>query len=365
MMTGYCDWATFGTVEATALRPGDHDELVEIASVHCDPADIPILRHWIDRQPEAFTIVRSGSGEILGFVGILLLAEASSDDLAIDPVVAAAWHHASRNDPPRPGQVIGVNRFSDDRVHGQSTSPTFNVVSWKCTQVWLTTPGLSWFYITVRDEQFWTPMMSYLDFHRVRDVDADVGGMRLSAYCRDWRRLGPAAWLDLMEERELGGPIVAPPAPPVLVVLSEDDFAAAVRKALGDLARPDRLVTNPLMASRVVIDQSAHATPAGIAEVLRLGLASLPDDPRTDKARRALERTSTAPCHKRPRPRCSAWPSPPTGATFALAPTCSSARSGNGSSTAAHRDLGPGERWRPLVVQRGDRLPTRLDPYEL
>ncbi|MCC6433934.1 MAG: sigma-70 family RNA polymerase sigma factor [Acidimicrobiales bacterium] len=291
MMTGYWDWATFGTVEATALRPGDHDQLVEIASVHGDPADLPILRHWLDRQPEAFTIVRTGSGEILGFVGILLLDAPSSDDLAVDPVVAAAWRHASRNDPPRPGQVIGVNRFFDDRLHGQSTSPTFNVVSWKCTQVWLTTPGLAWFYITVRDEQFWTPMMSYLDFHRVRDADADVGGMRLSAYCRDWRRLGPAAWLDLMEERELGGPIVAPPAPPVLVVLAEDDFAAAVRNALRDLARPDRLTTNPLTASRVVTDQSTHATPADIAEVLRLGLASLPDDPRTDKARRALERT--------------------------------------------------------------------------
>jgi hypothetical protein len=291
MMTGYWDWASFGTVEATALRPGDHDQLVEIASVHGDPADLPILRHWLARQPEAFTIVRTGSGEILGFVGILLLDAPSSDDLAVDPVVAAAWRHASRNDPLRPGQVIGVNRFFDDRLHGQSTSPTFNVVSWKCTQVWLTTPGLAWFYISARDEEFWTPMMSYLDFHRVRDVDTDVGDMRLSAYCRDWRRLGPAAWLDLMEARELGGPIVAPPAPPVLVVLSEDDFAVAVRHALRDLTRPDRLATNPLMGSRIVNDQSAHATAADLAEVLRLGLASLSEDPRTDKARRALERT--------------------------------------------------------------------------
>jgi hypothetical protein len=291
MMTGYWDWATFGTVQATALRPGDADQLLEIAAAHGDPADLAILRHWLIRQPEAFTIVRSGSGEILGFVGILLLAEPSPDDLAVDPVVAAAWRHASRNDPPRPGQVIGVNRFFDDRTHGQSTSPTFNVVSWKCTQIWLATRGLAWFYITVRDEDFWTPMMSYLDFHRVRDADADVGGMRLAAYCRDWRRLGPAAWLDLMEERELGGPIVAPPAAPVLVVLSEDDFATAVRNALRDLARSDRLISNPLIGSRVVTDHSAHATAADVAEVLRFGLLSLPDDPRTDKARRALERT--------------------------------------------------------------------------
>lgn len=288
MMSAHWDWASFGAVEATGLRPGDAAVLAEIVRRNDGDAEVPILHHWINRQPGAFTVIRSPGGDILGFLAILVLEQPTDDDLVIDPAVAAVWEHASRNDPPRPGQVTGILRFFEDRDAGQSVpSITFNVVSSATTSAWLTTLGLAWFYIApMRDREAWEPMMNYLDFHPVNTAQHRIGTTTHHVFCHDWRRLGPAAWLDLMETRELGAEVVTRPAP-VLVALTESEFAQAVRSALRDLPRPDRLADNPLSVSRLVVDSA----PDDLAVVLRSAQASLPDDPRTETARRALDRT--------------------------------------------------------------------------
>lgn len=292
LMSSQWEWATFGAVEATGIRPGDDAQLEAIAVQHNDEAEIPILHHWIERQPEAFTVVRSPTGEVLGFLADLLLDAPTDDDLAIDPTVAAVWAHASRNDPPRPGQVIGVHRYFEDRDRGQSPSVTFNVVSWTNMKQWISVPALSWSYIAVvRDPDLWGPMMSYIDFHPVRDATHDVGHITHHVYCHDWRRTDPDRWLDLMEARELGGAITPIAPAPVLVALARDDFDHAVKTALRDLARPDQLAANPLTRSRLVRDHAVGEGDADLAVVLRAALQALPDDPRTAKARRALDRT--------------------------------------------------------------------------
>lgn len=291
LMSSHWDWASFGAVEAGGLRPRDEPDLVELVRRHNGDDEVPIVRHWIARQPEAFTVVRNPSGDVLGFLAILTLERPDDEDLAIDPCLAAVWEHASRNDPPRPGQVIGVHRYYEDVEMGQALpSITFNVVSSRTTEAWLTTPGLSWFYIAlVRDAELWSPMMAYLDFHPVRAAEHRIGSTAHHVFCHDWRRLGPTAWLDLMESRELGAEArpAAEPAP-VLVALTEEAFADAVRVGLRDLARPDRLRGNPLTTSRVVRDVGADAS---LGDVLREARAALADDPRTAKAQRALDRT--------------------------------------------------------------------------
>ncbi len=291
MMSSHWDWTSFGAVQTTGLRRGDEPTLTALVARHDSEAEVPILEHWIDRRPGAFTIVRTPSGGILGFSAILILERPTVEDLTVDPTMRAVWDHASRNDPPRPGQVIGVHRYFEDVEAGQTPpSPTFNVVASTTTTTWITTPGLSWFYVAqVRDAELWGPMMRYLDFHPVHAAEHRVGDTIHHVFCHDWRRLGPAAWLDLMESRELGAPVEATSRPaPVLVALTEEAFAEAVRTALRDLPRPDRLRRNPLAASRVVQDAGPGAT---LADVLREAQAALPDDPRTEKARRALDRT--------------------------------------------------------------------------
>jgi hypothetical protein len=73
-------------------------------------------------------------------------------------------------------------------------------------------------------------------------------------FAHDWRAEPPLTWLREMAEREL---TTAPSdkddleTQTPIVVLSHPEFAAAVRQALRDYARPDRLAGNALLSSRL------------------------------------------------------------------------------------------------------------------
>ncbi len=292
LLSGYWDWATFDSAEATPMRRGDEDALVAVVTGHDGPAAGECMRYWLRRQPEAFTVVRSSAGAIQGVIGLLTLAAPERDDLEADPVIAAIWAHAGRARPRRPGEVIGVLRFFDDAALGQAVSSTFNVLTCQLTRHWLLPRRLSLDYIVVGDRDQWAPMMGYIDFHEAPGTTFTVDATAQHLFVHDWRDVTPAAWLDRMEALEVGGPV--PPcraASPVLVALGEADFAAAVRAALRDLTRPARLADNPLIGSRVARDLDDTGGGAAVERVVRGAFAALVDDPRTDRARRAVART--------------------------------------------------------------------------
>ena len=83
---------------------------------------------------------------------------------------------------------------------------------------------------------------------------------------------------------------------PSLLVLSQPEFADAVRKALRDYAHTDELATNPLMQSR----PGRGCRPAGLlAEALRAlireAVASLAENPKDIKFHRAIWHTYIEP----------------------------------------------------------------------
>jgi DNA-directed RNA polymerase specialized sigma24 family protein len=189
-------------------------------------------------------------------------------------------------------------RFAMDRDAYQAPSRSFNVVTTRTTQEWVSRPRLSWYYLAFADPDAVALLMRYIDFERVPEADYTVGGRTYGAFARDWRRDGGARWLEMMGDRELGGDPVAlaaePPEPPA-VALSQPEFSRAVRCALRDLHRPDALAANPLARSRLV-RQHPHATPAdALTDLLEETIASLRADPRDAKLARALERTYVRP----------------------------------------------------------------------
>ena len=92
--------------------------------------------------------------------------------------------------------------------------------------------------------------------------------------------------MDLWSERALAqNPSVAPRRSAVQLVLSQPDFADAVRQGLKNLTRPDLLARNPLLRTRLLADAAAgdHRDAAGLARVLRGAVATLAQDSRDDK----------------------------------------------------------------------------------
>jgi len=82
------------------------------------------------------------------------------------------------------------------------------------------------------------------------------------------------------------------PAAPFFLFPSKPEFAQAVRQALRDYARSDRLAANPLMRTRLVADTANQAaSPATLQALLREAAATLKANSRDMKFHRAIWHT--------------------------------------------------------------------------
>src|SRR5205823_263384 len=125
----------------------------------------------------------------------------------------------------------------------------------------------------------------------------EVGGRQYGVFAHDWRVRPPLAWLSLLGERETASPDEVTATPPIAVlVLSEPEFAAAVRDALHRFTRADALRSSPLLRSRLVLDAAggADSSPALLEALRSLMLEtseSLKATPRQAKLYQVLDRT--------------------------------------------------------------------------
>jgi hypothetical protein len=236
----------------------------------------------------------------------LALHHTSAEEMDTDPAVDAAWRYLERNAPLRSGEKATLFRFWMARDAYQAVSAMQSLLFANAAQHYLTTPALAFSFFPTADPDFWAEMFAYVDLMRLPEADFEVGGRRYGVYGHDWRVTPPMAWLDLLAQREVAAePLaVSPPESTPLVVLSESDFAEAVRDALRNFHRSEELRTNPLLRSRMVVEHADADDSAGIGALRNLleeAAASLQASPREAKSYRALHRTYLDPASSQER----------------------------------------------------------------
>jgi hypothetical protein len=290
------DWSNWGVVEPEPAGTEDRDVVIGLVHDFEGPDAATIADQWWDRQPEAFHVLRDPVGAVLGFIGLVTLTPVADGDpdLTFDPVAAAAVAWAERASPARAGEVITQTRFVIDRDHYQAPSVTLNAVPILTLQRYLQTPDLAWDFLVLFEPDALNDYFAIADLPRAPDADATVGGRRYGQFAHDFRRVPVRDWLEGVTDRALAqDPSPPAAAPPELVVLPHEAFTEAVRQAMRDLHRPDRLATNPLVRSRLVHDHpvgAEHPTTA-LRELLRSAVDVLAADPRDEKRHRAVART--------------------------------------------------------------------------
>ena len=300
LMKPFQDWATLGTAYAEPATPEDAPGIVEMVRSHEGEESAQLARYWLRRQPTAFTVFREAGRELLGFTASLALHSVTPDDLAIDPAVRAAWAFAQAHGPARPGEEMVHHRFVMGRDTYQAVSSAMNMVAMTSTLQWLTNPRLAWSFLPIADPDYWRPAFSYLNLRRSPEADFEVGGRRYGVFTHDWRVEPALAWLELMGERELATDLKAEALeaaqPPPLVVLSQPDFADAVRRALHDYARPTALAANPLLRSRLAVERTeGDPDSATLQALIREAAETLQGNPKDEKLYRAIHRTYLEP----------------------------------------------------------------------
>ena len=194
----YMEWAGFGTTVVEKASANDHATILAMIEQHEGCESAAIARYWLGRQPDAFLIARSMTGECIGLGAHLRLESMSPDDLATDPAIARAVTHAERYGPPGPGEHMTYCRFFMHRDRYQAQ--VLAAVAASASQSW-TTPGLAWCFLAVAYPDVMEPLFSELHIWRTREADFEVGGRRYGVFAHDWRVETAEQWLRLKAER--------------------------------------------------------------------------------------------------------------------------------------------------------------------
>ncbi|MGH2557709.1 MAG: ATP-binding protein [Thermomicrobiales bacterium] len=297
----YFEWAALGAAYAEPAAARDHPAILDMIGQHEGDDAVRIGRHWLARQPGAFLVFRDIAGAVFGFMAHLTLHDAAPADIAADQAVAAALDFAQRHGPARPGEEILHLRFWMHRDAYQGVSPALNLAAINSSIHWTSSPKLAWNFVAVADPEFHEPHFTGIHIWRSPAADFEVGGRRYGIFAHDWRVEPAAAWMGFKYDQgaDVGANPDQPrvPPPPVLVlVLSREEFGEAVRQALRDFTRPDRLATNPLARSRLVGDAAEEGTATDTLRALvRIATDTLTANPKDAKLHRALWHTYIVP----------------------------------------------------------------------
>ncbi len=291
IMRAMFEWQASG-IWADGLRAGERDILLEMIAAHEGASSAQLAAHWLDRQPEGVSVYRDERGNVIGIFFIVELQRATPAEIEADPATRAAWNYLKQRAPLRPGEVAAHYRFWMARDSYQAVSAVQTQIFLSTVRYQIATAGLAFHFLPCADPDFWSAALTYGDLTRLPETDYSIGERTYGVFAHDWRSRPPLAWLALLAEREVGETPSTANAEP-LIVLSRNEFDAAVRDALLHFMQNDLLANNPLLRSRLVMDRvSAPGSQServdALKQALREVVESLNKIPRDAKLYRAL-----------------------------------------------------------------------------
>jgi hypothetical protein len=298
VIQGMYEWKVDGSFIADRLFNEDIPILRGYVHTHEGEESARIAEYWMRRQPEAVLLIRDRSRTPLGFVMMLDLMQVTTKDRLEDPVADKMLNYMDTKPPVRSGETATLFRYWMVGDSYQDVSPIQSMIFIHFVRHFISKQGLTHTFMTCADPDFWAPGFAYSEIKRMESLDFEIGGHTYGVYAHDWRIMPPAAWLELLGERELTTftPGIAPAPVEQLFVLSEVEFASAVQSALKDYTRPEALRGSPLLRSRLVIDKAGIGAAEStrittLRTLLKNAADTLLENPRQSKFYRPLHHT--------------------------------------------------------------------------
>ena len=291
----FFEWQTSGRAAPDQMHGDDIDKLTAMVRRHEGETAAQLAHLWMIRQPENVIVFRASSGQPDGFMVLVAMERVTVAEQAADPALALACGYLRRHGPLRPGERATYFRYWMAGDTHQAVSPIQSLIFINMVRHYFT-PSLAYTFYACTDPLFWRPVFAYADLARLPELDFAIDGRAYGVYGHDWRATPPAAWLDLLGQRETA---LAPEAVKLaesgerLAALSQDAFLAAVEQALRDYTRPDVLYNSPLLhtqmvASRAGKGSTAPAQVAALRALLKEAAEQLRESPKESKFSRAV-----------------------------------------------------------------------------
>ncbi|WP_405016301.1 ATP-binding protein [Kitasatospora sp. NBC_00070] len=273
-------WSREEEVHDRPLRSEDLDTVLQMAERTEGPESAEVVRYWAHRQPQAFSVYRLVStGRIVAFTARLALhAPPDPDDLAADPVVAAAWAYTEATAPVSPGEHIGVSRFTVYPERYQVPSRVIDLSSSRAQAESARARARAYGFAVWRDAETWAA--------RVRGSLTDtgarprVGAHTYGLFAVDWRQVPVETWL----RHFIAATDVPAQAKPS--ALSRAAFDRAVREALAHWRSPAAFASCALLRTRLAADLADPVEE--LRALIRRAVDDVAQDSRGARARDAL-----------------------------------------------------------------------------
>ncbi len=275
-----------GILSVVTAGVEEREEILGLIAAGEGRESAELARRWVAEQPRSLYCVRSQDG-VLGF-SVQVYLPAGGGLAVDDPVAAAVLRAVEQQGALRPGERVHVNRFAGAAGQYQGDPLQLLVNGVACILEW-SSRAAAWTFIVPMASGHYGRYFEYLGMSPV--VLDGVGGHETVGYGWDRRRFPIPAFFEMAARRELTGE-TGPPPPELLrpAPLSHKDFDAAVRAALLDLDRPDRLARSPLLGSALA-DPTASDSAGALRGTLLAAVQSLATERRGAEHRRVLERT--------------------------------------------------------------------------
>lgn len=306
VLAPFAAWAEGASLGVEPANADDVAEILALVSAHEGPDSVAVHEWWWRTQPDAVHVVRSAGHRVHGFLVYPRLPLGEPAAVPADPVAVAAWRLLDGLAPLRSGEHLRIIRSWIGRDGYYRPTPTNQILTACVARLAVADVGLAATVGYAVDPVVWTPLYAYADYARAPDGDARVGQTAYAAFLHDWRVTRPPAWLDLLDERlrrsvqaavtddgealahahrhlePAGGP-----------VLSEAQFAAAVKDAFRNAGDRRVLAHSPLMQARALRCRDAPGPPtaADLRDVLAAEVEALGQRPKFATAARALALT--------------------------------------------------------------------------
>ena len=149
------------------LRKDDIPALVAMVAQHEGETSVRLAEHWLACQPHNAIVFRDSEDQPAGFMTLVALEQATPEDRALDPGVAAAWDFLRRKAPLRPGESATYFRFWMAADTYQAVSPTQSLIFINMVRHYFT-PGLAYTFYACADPDFWLPIFCTLSWRGCR-----------------------------------------------------------------------------------------------------------------------------------------------------------------------------------------------------
>jgi hypothetical protein len=252
-----------------------------------------IAKQWLLHQRDGLVGMRDADRRLAAFLLYVEVDESLPERLReMDPFVPTLLAHLAANAPLRAGEKALVTRWWVSLDSYQRAEPMqlrlFAHMGWRLAFVGGAVVGA-----VHSDPDDWIRRPERP--HEVMGI-FELDGKPYGIFGTDWRRTSRERWVERLVATFRRLP-VGPPGPAIeFAVLGRDGFARAVRAALRNCARRDRLSESPLLATRLVAERAPPNSPlpkrvdalvARLEEVVR----TLASQPGTKRHAATLERT--------------------------------------------------------------------------